>query len=155
MRFATRTFLLSFIPFVVLLLGSFWAIQKLVEHTVRDGLRSSLRQTHVSMARVRSHSELQNSRFLKILGENASLKAGLQLLLAAPKNSEARRTVEDQLREICENLGFDYLLVSEPNGAALVGVMRVGEQLVGMEIARIRPPQQGFTTVGERSYQVV
>jgi putative nucleotidyltransferase with HDIG domain len=155
MRFATRTFLWAFIPFVFLLLGSFWTIQKLVEHTVRDGLRLSLRQTHASVARVRSHSELQNSRFLKILGENASLKAGLQLLLAAPKNGEARRTVEDQLREICEKLGFDFLMVSSPDGAALAGVMRVGEQLAGMDIARIRPPQQGFATVGERSYQVV
>jgi len=155
MRFATRTFLWSFIPFVILLLGSFWAIQKLVEHTVRDGLRSSLRQTHASVARVRANSELQNSRFLKILGEDASLKAGLQLLLAAPKSGDARRTVEDQLREICEKLGFDFLLVSSPDGAALAGVMRVGEQLVGMDIARLRPPQQGFTTVGERSYQVV
>jgi hypothetical protein len=72
MRFATRTFLWSFIPFVILLLGSFWAIQKLVEHTVRDGLRTSLRQTHASVARVRANSELQNSRFLKILGENSS-----------------------------------------------------------------------------------
>jgi HD-GYP domain-containing protein (c-di-GMP phosphodiesterase class II) len=155
MRFATRTFLWSFIPFVILLLGSFWAIQKLVEHTVRDGLRTSLRQTHVSVARVRANSELQNSRFLKILGENPSLKAGLQLLLAAPKNGDARRTVEDQLREICERLGFDFLLVSNPDGAALAGVMRVGEQLVGMDIARLRPPQQGFATVGDRSYQVV
>jgi putative nucleotidyltransferase with HDIG domain len=155
MRFATRTFLWSFIPFVILLLGSFWAIQKLVEHTVRDGLRTSLRQTHVSVARVRANSELQNSRFLKILGEDASLKAGLQLLLAAPQSGDARRTVEDQLREICAKLGFDFLLVSNPDGAALAGVMRVGEQLVGMDIARLRPPQQGFTTVGERSYQVV
>jgi putative nucleotidyltransferase with HDIG domain len=155
MRFATRTFLWSFIPFVILLLGSFWAIQKLVEHTVRDGLRSSLRQTHASVARVLANSELQNSRFLKILGENASLKAGLQLLLAAPKSRDARRTVEDQLREICEKLGFDYLLVSNSDGAALAGVMRVGEQLVAMDIGRLRPPQQGFATVGERSYQVV
>ena len=114
-----------------------------------------MRQTHVSMARVRSHSELQNSRFIKILGENASLKAGLQLLLASPKTTEARRTVEDQLREICEKLGFDFLLVSNPDGVALVGVMRIGEQLVAMDIPRIRPPQQGFAVVGERSYQVV
>jgi putative nucleotidyltransferase with HDIG domain len=155
MRFATRTFLWSFIPFVVLLLGSFWAIQKLVEHTVRDGLRTSLRQTHVSVARVRATSELQNSRFLEILGENAALKAGLQLLLAAPHSEDARRTVEDQLREICAKLGFDFLLVSNPDGAALAGVMRVGEQLVGMDVARLRPPHRGFTTVGERSYQVV
>lgn len=52
-------------------------------------------------------------------------------------------------------MGFDFLLVSNPDGAALAGVMRVDEQLVSMDIARMRPPQQGFTTVGGRSYQVV
>lgn len=154
MRFATRTFLWSFVPFAILLLGSFWAIQKMVEFTVRDGLHSSLRQTHLSIARVRSRSELQNSRFLRILGENASLKAGLQLLLAEPKSADARLTVEDQLREMCNTLGFDFLMVSNTEGVALAGVMRIGEQLVALNAARIWPPQRGFMTVEGRAYQV-
>ncbi|MDQ1471131.1 MAG: hypothetical protein QOJ99_2611, partial [Bryobacterales bacterium] len=73
MRFVTRAFLLTFLPFAVLLTGSFWAIQKLVQSTVRDGLRSSLRENHLSVTRLRSRSDLQNSRFLKVVGENASL----------------------------------------------------------------------------------
>ncbi len=155
MRFATRTFLWSFIPFAVLLLASFWTIQKMVSLTVRDGLRTSLRQTHDSIARVRSKSELQNSRFLKILGENASLKAGIELLLQDRGSRDARLTVEDQLREISQSLGFDFLLVSDTDGAALAGVMRIGDQLVAMDTARIRPPQRGFMTVGDGAYQVV
>jgi HD-GYP domain-containing protein (c-di-GMP phosphodiesterase class II) len=155
MRFGTRTFLLSFVPFAVLLLGSFWAIQKLVELTVRNGLRASLRQTHASIASVRSRSELQDSRFLKMLGENATLKAGLQLLLVEPNSGDARLTVEEQLREICGALGFDFLLVSNPDGGALAGVMQVGDQLAAMDIARVRPPQRGFMTLGDRAYQVV
>ena len=154
MRFATRTFLFSFLPFAFLLMGSFWAIQKLVESTVRDGLRSSLRQTHDSIARVRSKSELQNSRFLRVVGENASLKAGLQLLLAERRSGAARLTVEDQLREICNMLRFDFLLVSDADGGALAGVMRIGDQLVAMDVAKVRPPQRGFVTVGSRAYQV-
>src|SRR5947207_14711759 len=129
MRFATRTFLFSFVPFAFLLMGSFWAIQKLVESTVRDGLRSSLRQTHESIARVRSKSEIQNSRFLRVVGENTSLKAGLQLLITERKSKAARLTLEDQLREMCDTMGFDYLLASDSDGAPLAGVMRVGEQL--------------------------
>jgi HD-GYP domain-containing protein (c-di-GMP phosphodiesterase class II) len=155
MHFATRSFLWSFLPFILLLLGSFWAIQMLVESAVRDGIRSSLRQTHVSIAHVRTKSELQNSQFLKTLGENASLKAGVQLLLAEPDRAEARLTVQDQLREICSTLDVDFLLVSNTEGAALAGVMRVGDQLVAMDIARIRPPQRGFLTVDDRAYQVV
>ena len=42
MRFATRTFLCSLVPFGVLLAGSFWAVQTLVLSAVRDQLRSTV-----------------------------------------------------------------------------------------------------------------
>jgi HD-GYP domain-containing protein (c-di-GMP phosphodiesterase class II) len=154
MRFVTRTFLLSFLPFALLLTGSFWAIQRLAVSSVREELRSSLRRTQISMARMQSKSELQNSRFLKVIGDNAPLKAGLQLMLSDPKSDDARRTVEDQLRELCKALGFDFLLASNAENRPMAGVMRVGEQLVAMDIARIRPPQRGFYTVGGLTYQV-
>ncbi len=154
MRFVTRTFLLSFLPFALLLTGSFWAIQQLAVSSVREELRSSLRRTQISMAHVQSKSELQNSRFLKIIGDNAPLKAGLQLMLSDSTSGDARRTVEDQLRELCEALSFDFLLASSPENRPMAGVMRVGEQLVAMDIARIRPPQRGFYTVSGLTYQV-
>jgi putative nucleotidyltransferase with HDIG domain len=154
MRFATRAFLWSFIPFALLLAGSFWAIQQRVQNTVRSGLRSSLREAHMSMARLRQQSELQNSRFLRIVAENPSLKAGLQLLLINPKSGAARLTLEDQLREIAETLRFDFLLVSNSDGAPLAGVVRIDNQLVAMDIKRMKPPQQGFFTLGESTYQV-
>jgi hypothetical protein len=78
MRFATRAFLWSFIPFAILLACSFWVIQRRVQHTVRSGLRSSLREAHISMARLRQESELQNGRFPRIVAENPPLKAGLR-----------------------------------------------------------------------------
>jgi len=153
MRFVTRTFLWSFIPFALLLTGSFWAIQKLAISSVRDELRSSLRQTQISMAHMQAKSELQNSRFLRVVGDNAPLKAGLQLMLSEKDSGDARRTVEDQLREICGTLSFDFLLVSNPDGAPMAGVIRNGA-LVAMDIAGVRPPQRGFYTIGGITYQV-
>lgn len=154
MRFATRAFLWSFGPFVLLILGSFWNVQKLVQLSVRDGIRTSLRQTHESIASLRSKTELQNTRFLRVAGENASLKAGLQLLNAEANNDQARLTVEDQLREISDTLGVDFLLVSSPSGTPRAGVMRIGEQLMTMDTARIRPPQHGFFRVEKHVYQI-
>ena len=154
MRFATRAFLWSFIPFAILLAGSFWVIQQRVQHTVRSGLRSSLREAHISMARLRQESELQNSRFLRIVAENPPLKAGLQLLLLNPKNASARLTLEDQLREIAETLRFDFLMVSNSDGVPLAGVVRIDDQLVGMGVQRMKPPQQGFFTLGANTYQL-
>jgi len=154
MRFATRAFLWCFGPFALLMLGSFWDVQKLVQLTVRDAIRNSLRQTHQSIALMRSKSEIQNSRFLRILGENAALKAGLQLLLAEPKDPDARLTVEEQLRELSETLGVDFLLASSPEGEPLAGVMRIADKLVAMDIARNQPPQRGFLTVETQTYQI-
>jgi HD-GYP domain-containing protein (c-di-GMP phosphodiesterase class II) len=154
MRFATRAFLWSFGPVALLMFGSFWNIQKLVQLTVRDGIRNSLRHTHDSIAYVRSHSELQNSRFLRLVGEDPSLKAGLQLLNAEAGNREAAATVEDQLRQIAQTLGVDFLLVSSPDEKPRAGVMRIGEQLVTMDTAHVRPPQQGFFTVENHVYQI-
>src|SRR5437016_3551768 len=108
MRFQTRAFLLSFVPFAILLTLSFSMMQNLVQSTVREGLRQRLRENHLAVARVRSNSQLQDSRFLRIVGENAGLKAGMQLMLYQSQSAAARRTVEDQLRELCEEMGFDF-----------------------------------------------
>ncbi|MDP9171630.1 MAG: hypothetical protein M3N54_13515, partial [Acidobacteriota bacterium] len=93
MRFRTRVFLLSFVPFAVLLSVSFFATQRMVQSTVEEGLRSSLRANHAAVARARSRSDLQNSRFLSVAGENAALKAGMQLLLSERGSKAARYTV--------------------------------------------------------------
>lgn len=154
MRFATRTFLYSFIPFALLLTGSFWAIQEMVESTVHSRLSAALRDTQTLIARVRSKGELQNSRFLRVIGENAALKAGLQLMRMEPGSVEARRTVEDQLLDVGEKLGFDLLALSDAQGKPLAGVLRRGGKLAAVEASAIRPPRRGFLSLGERTYQV-
>ena len=154
MRFATRSFLLSFGPFALLLLGSFTAVQILVQHAVRDQLVASLRQTHESIARMQSKNDARDSRLLRILGENSTLKAGLQLLLAAPSSREARSTVEDQLREMTETLGFDFLMISDPGGKPLAGVFRVANQLAPIDFSRTHAPLRGLLTLGESAYQI-
>ena len=154
MRFRTRAFLLCFVPFALLLTGSFWTIQKLVKSTVRDGLRTSLRENHLSIARVRARSELQNSRFLKVVGENAALKAGLQLLVSYSDNSAARQTVEDQLQELCQQMGFDFLMVADSHGTPLAGVIRADTGLAPLRTPLTRPVRQGLMMQGEKVYQV-
>jgi HD-GYP domain-containing protein (c-di-GMP phosphodiesterase class II) len=154
MRLSTRAFLWSFVPFALLLAGSFWMIQRQVQSAVRESLRSSLREAHESMARLREQNELQNSRFLRIVAENPSLKAGLQLLLSEPKSGAARLTVEDQLRQISESLSFDFLIISDPNRTPLAGVVRIDNQLAAMDVRRMNPPLTGFFSFGNNTYQV-
>src|SRR5579863_6908205 len=154
MRFRTRAFLLCFVPFALLLMGSFWAIQKLVKSTVRDGLRTSLRENHLSNARARARSDLRNSRFLRVVGENAALKAGLQLLLSYPGSSAARQTVEDQLQDLCQQMGFDFLMVSDPYGTPLAGVIRASTELTPLKALPTHSALQGLMMQDGKVYQV-
>ena len=67
---------MSFVPFALLLAGSFLVIHKLVESRVRQSLLDSLRDADHAAAEIRKKGEMQNSRFLQIVGENPALKAG-------------------------------------------------------------------------------
>ncbi len=82
---------------------------------------------HSARIKWRSHAQqraqLQNSRTLQVVGESAALKAGLQLMSMNEGDVDARLTLED-LREICEAIGVDFLLVSSVEGRPLAGVTR-------------------------------
>lgn len=166
-RLRTRTFVLCFVPFALLLAGSFWMVQGFVERTVRDGLRHSLRENQLRLAGIHSKGDLQNSRFLSVAGENAALKAGIQLALSHPNSAAARATVEDQLHELGQHMGFDLLLVTKTGGAPLAGVIRqhgvqtgsqsgskTKSQLIPMDLRGLDHVSAGLMQLGGRLYQV-
>jgi putative nucleotidyltransferase with HDIG domain len=159
-RLRTRALMLCFLPFAVLLASSFWMIQRFVQSTVRDGLHTSLRESQVAIANIQAKGDLQNSRFLRVAGENSALKAGVQLLLANPASADARSTVEDQLRELGERMGFDFMLISAPNGTPLAGVARQGAsksrkgQLVPLNPSSLDRNRSGFLLLNDRIFQI-
>jgi putative nucleotidyltransferase with HDIG domain len=155
MRFATRTFLTSFVPFAVLLAVSFWAVRGSVMATVRDGLRVSVRDNQVALAREQARNEGRNRKLLQGIAENPTLKAGLQLLATERSaKDQARNTVLDQLSEICDSLSFDFIMVSGAGGEPLVAVVRDAGGFTPVNAIRLRPPEQGFFSADDRLYEV-
>jgi len=156
----TRAFLLCFVPFAVLLLSSFWMVRQLVDSAVRNGLRAELRERQVALATVHSEGALHNSRFLRVAGENSALKAGMVLLRAYPGNDNARRTVEDQLLELGERMGFDLMVVSGPDGVPMAGVLRQSQskgdrgRLVPLPEAKLEAKHAGMQLLGGRLLEV-
>ncbi len=145
MRFATRAFLWSFLPFALLLASSFWIVRTAALSAVKNALRSSVRENQVTLARERERSEARNTRVLRVAAENPSLKAGLQLLATESRAPEAaRRTVEDQLSEICDTMGFDFLAVSGPAGEPLAGVIRRAQGFSALDVKALHVPPKGF-----------
>jgi len=160
-RLRTRAFLICFVPFAVLLASSFWMIQRYMEAAVGSGVRLSLRENQYSIAQIHARTDLENNRFLKVAGENSALKAGIELLRSAPASDGARRTVEDQLRELGEHMGFDFLLISAPNGRPLAAVIRNaaesgqgGSQLEPFNVASVKGMGAGLAQFGGRTLQV-
>jgi plastocyanin len=123
MHLRTRTFLRSFLPFAFLFMASLWFVQWMVLRNVREQFRASARESQMSLDHQRTAAEQRHRRMLRIVAENPALKNGLELLLTKPGDAEAGRTVEEQLAEIGSELGFDLMLVFDPEGRALAEVM--------------------------------
>jgi len=155
MRFSTRAFLWSFLPFTCLLAGSFWAARTAALSAVKEGLRSAERDSQVTLAKERERSDLKNIRILRVAAENPALKAGLQLLATEDLTPDAaRRTVEDQLSEICDTMGFDFLAVSSPSGDPLAGVVRGKEGFAPVKFDSLRLPASGFFSMQDQIFRV-
>jgi HD-GYP domain-containing protein (c-di-GMP phosphodiesterase class II) len=153
MRFATRTFLCSLVPFAVLLAGSFWAVQTLALSAVRAQLRSTVKDAQESVRLIRSMADQGNDRVLRILAKDAALKAGVQFLEDS-RNAEARPTVEDQLLKSCEELGLDFMLVSNEDGRALAAVIRQGGRLLPLNPSQVQPARHGYFSNENDIYQI-
>jgi len=155
MRFATRTFLSSFVPFAVLLAVSFWAVRASVIETVREGLRASVRDNEVALAREQTRNEIRDRKLLQGVAENPTLKAGLQLLATERSaRDQARNTLQDQLSEICDALSFDFIMVSSAQGPPLAAVVRETGGFAPVNLVHLRPPEQGFFSADDRLYEV-
>jgi len=154
MRFRTRAFLICFVPFALLLTCGFLTMQRFVQIRVRDGLRSSLKTNELAIARAQAKSELRSSRFLKVVGENAALKAGVRLLTSEGYSAAARSTVEDQLRELGEHMELDFLLVSAPDGRPLAAVIRRGDGLEPVNPAALERTRKGFVLMEGRTFEL-
>ena len=83
MRFATRTFLWSFLPLVALLGASFWAVRTASISAAREGLRESLQKDQALLAGEHVRSARENGRLLRVVAGNAALKGGVCSCFAA------------------------------------------------------------------------
>ena len=159
-RFETRTFLICFVPVALLLVASFWLVQRFVESTVHDGLHNSLRESQIAIGTIHA-KDLQNSQYLKTAGENGALNAAVQQIVSDPRSQLARKAVQDQLGQLCEQMGFDLMLVSVPDGTPLVGVIRQdrdkpesGRQFHPLDTGLLYHSDAGFRVLEGRTLQI-
>jgi putative nucleotidyltransferase with HDIG domain len=154
MRFATRAFAFCFIPVAALLGISFWALQSMVERSVRDQLRSAMRDKQLSLTRMRSKNQVQIGRFLRFASENAELKAGMQLLNSEPQSPDARRTLQDQLQELSSHIGFNLISIANSRAVPVAWIVRERDSLSVPDFAPA-PAIRGLSEFRGQLYQLV
>jgi signal transduction histidine kinase len=122
----TRAFLFSFLPVCVVLAGSFFALNELVQQQVKDGLRDSLEKSEALLDRANADYARRTAQFVSVLANSAGLKAAIGLMHEAPSTpgaaAEIRRTIEAQLREMHGQVGYDLLAVTDWKDRTLAAV---------------------------------
>ena len=127
MRFHTRAFLFSFLPFAALLVTSFLIVQSLVQATVKAGLRNSLRETQRTVGVLRDLNTVQISHFLETAGPDQEVRLALGALALNKTNITAQSALEDRLQGLVRHSGIDLMLVTGADGAPLAGTVREGQ----------------------------
>ena len=100
----TRTLLYSSLPMCLVLIASFYVVSAAVKDKVIRGLNASIVQTEEKVSKASFEFNRRASRMIAALGENAGLKAGMDLVHQVPPGdptrAEALKTVADQLKEL-------------------------------------------------------
>src|SRR3954451_11611381 len=113
----TRTFLLSFVPVCLLLLGTFIAIHRVTHERIRKELREAIYESGRLLDG--AYADLSHDRkvLLAKLTDSAGLKASVGLLAEAGKDQasteQARATIQAQLGELQVSTRFSYLAISD------------------------------------------
>ena len=161
MRFATRAFLVTFVPFAVLLALSFWGVRAAVGVAVRDRMRSSARDSQIALQREQARNQGRTERMLAGVADNPALKAGLQLLITEKASRDvAGNTVRDQMSEMADNLDYDLMSIAAPGGQSLAAVVREAGGFAPLDHgagdqAGLSLPEHGYFALDERLYELV
>ena len=123
---ASRAFFFAFVPMGLTLGASFFAINKAVGGRIKGQLRLSLQRTERVLASRDAEYRQRSLLVLSAVAENSSLKAVIGLLREAsdPKEqAQVHEMLADQLEGMNESLDYDLLLLENPQGKPVVGVV--------------------------------
>ena len=123
---ATRAFLFAFVPMCLTLAASFFIVSKAVEGRIKVRLRMSLQRTEKILAARDAEYRQRSLLVLSALTENSSLKAVIGLLRENPEpkaQAQAYEILADQLRQMNKMLEYDVILLENPAGKPVVGVI--------------------------------
>ncbi|PYT23996.1 MAG: hypothetical protein DMG57_30130, partial [Acidobacteria bacterium] len=113
----TRTFVISVLPLCLVMTFLFFSFNIVLKDKVREGLRDYVHTAELLLDRANENYAQQTLQVASLLTENAGLKAAIGLLRETGAQDELRTqvrgTIEDQLKELHEVAGYDFVAISD------------------------------------------
>ena len=128
--------------------------QQFIASGIRDGLRTSLHESHNFISRSRAEFDAQNTRLLRIVSRNPRLRAGIEAVQQEPLDPLAQEALEGQLMEYGELLGLDFLSAYSPSGVPLATVTDDVHGLQAVAPGAVTKDSQSLFSIGDRIYVV-
>ena len=120
-----RTLLLSFLCMCAVLAAGFSVLHTAIKLRIKDGIKENFQRTQRQLDQREAEYNRRNTQLLATLAEDAGLKAAVGLLRERSSIislSQARSTIEDQLREMSGELDYDLLMIIDTQGAVVASV---------------------------------
>jgi putative nucleotidyltransferase with HDIG domain len=123
-----RAFLAMAVPTLLVICGSFWALDALVRARAAEDLRAGLVRTEDLLRQERIAGETKLRQSMSILTESAGLKAAVSLhrelaqsgaMSEESVRAQIQSTLEAQLRDLRQLLHFDVYVIADAEGRAL------------------------------------
>jgi len=123
---ASRTFLISLLPLCLTMTFTLFGLSIALKNRTSDGLRDYVHTSELLLEKVNESDARRTAQAASLLTENAGLKASLGLLRETAENarlrSQVERTIEEQLKELHNRVGYDFLAISDSQDRTILAL---------------------------------
>jgi hypothetical protein len=134
---ATRAFLLLSLPLCLLLIASFFTINRVIRDKMKAGILESMHETGRTVNAARADYSAHYRELSAFVSENGDLEGFLSFLDKTPVNQTAlqqlHNIIDTQLIQLGQVSDYDLLVISDLRGRPITGYVRKEEGLVSLD----------------------
>ena len=127
-------FLFSILPVCLVLVASFFALNRAVRTRAREGIKKSLHQTEKILNTTIIHYNTEYRQLLAHFGDDARWQTWINLFQESPSTLQDRTRLHEiigtELIELAKGLDYDLLMITDLRGDPIAGcVMKAGRMV--------------------------
>ncbi len=153
----TRTFLISFLPLILVMTLAFTGFSIALKDRTRDEIRDYVHSSEQLLDKASENDRQRTLEVAHLLTENAGLKASIGLLRESDDNSvlraEAQRTVAEQLRQL-HGLGYDLVVIADSQYRTIAAMKAVSNSLMECHSLPLIPSEASLLDVDGVLYEM-